>query len=305
MGHEDAPGRHAAPTGSIERCVSAIAADPLADLRKRDLMLPVHGIKREDLRDTFNDMRGGTRRHEAIDVLAPRHTPVLAVEDGTVARLFSSEAGGMTIYQFDPTERLHLLLRAPRELRAGCGGRQPRQARPSDRLRRYHWQRAERHSPSPLRDFQDDRREEVVAGDADRSLCRSEIGVPLRDRRVRYAEPGLRWLCRLQGRQPAFDGCECWTRTASAADERKKRTVLKGSARMSAAIVIASVAKLMAAAMNRSAKAHRASAQPQRMAGAIQAKSPSSASHDIRFPPDAAVGYLCRHRTVRGSGLRA
>ena len=84
--------------------IYAVSADPLADLRNRSLMLPVHGIKRDDLRDTFNDMRGGTRRHEAIDVLAPRHTPVLAVEDGTVARLFSSKAGGTTIYQFDPTE---------------------------------------------------------------------------------------------------------------------------------------------------------------------------------------------------------
>ena len=49
-------------------------------------------------------MRGGSRRHEAIDVLAPRNTPVLAVEDGTIARLFLSDAGGITIYQFDPTE---------------------------------------------------------------------------------------------------------------------------------------------------------------------------------------------------------
>ena len=92
------------PQVSSAAPISAISADPLADLRNRDLMLPVHGIKKDDLRDTFNDMRGGTRRHEAIDVLAPRHTPVLAVEDGTVARLFSSEAGGTTIYQFDPTD---------------------------------------------------------------------------------------------------------------------------------------------------------------------------------------------------------
>jgi murein DD-endopeptidase MepM/ murein hydrolase activator NlpD len=83
----------------------AISADPLADLRQRDLTLPVHGIKRDDLRDSFNDLRGGPRRHEAIDVLAPRHTPVVAVEDGTIARLFLSEAGGTTIYQVDPTEQ--------------------------------------------------------------------------------------------------------------------------------------------------------------------------------------------------------
>jgi murein DD-endopeptidase MepM/ murein hydrolase activator NlpD len=81
----------------------AISAAPFAELRQRQLTLPVEGIKKEDLRDHFNDMRG-TRRHEAIDVLAPRNTPVLAVEDGTIAKLFYSEGGGITIYQFDPTE---------------------------------------------------------------------------------------------------------------------------------------------------------------------------------------------------------
>ena len=73
-------------------------------LRMRSLTLPVQGIKREELRDTFNEMRGATRRHEALDVLAPRNTPVLAVEDGKIAKLFLSEAGGITLYQFDPSE---------------------------------------------------------------------------------------------------------------------------------------------------------------------------------------------------------
>jgi hypothetical protein len=48
-------------------------------------------------------MRGGTRRHEALDILAPRETPVLAVEDGVVAKLFLSKPGGITVYQFDPS----------------------------------------------------------------------------------------------------------------------------------------------------------------------------------------------------------
>jgi murein DD-endopeptidase MepM/ murein hydrolase activator NlpD len=74
------------------------------DLRQRALTLPVQGIKREELRDTFNEMRGSARRHEALDGLAPRNTPVLAVEDGTVAKLFLSDAGGITLYQFDPTQ---------------------------------------------------------------------------------------------------------------------------------------------------------------------------------------------------------
>jgi len=76
----------------------------IEDLRNRQLTLPVHGIKRDDLRDTFNETRGSSRRHEALDVLAPRNTPVLAVEDGTIAKLFLSDAGGITIYQFDPAD---------------------------------------------------------------------------------------------------------------------------------------------------------------------------------------------------------
>lgn len=81
----------------------AVSGVSVEDLRQRSLTLPVQGIKREELRDTFNEARGSSRRHEALDVLAPRHTPVLAVEDGTIAKLFLSDAGGITIYQFDPT----------------------------------------------------------------------------------------------------------------------------------------------------------------------------------------------------------
>ncbi len=82
--------------------VPGMSANPLGELRARSLTLPVQGIKRDELRDTFNEARGGTRRHEAMDVHAPRNTPVLAVEDGTIAKLFLSDAGGLTIYQFDP-----------------------------------------------------------------------------------------------------------------------------------------------------------------------------------------------------------
>ena len=93
------------PPQTVVPAAPAIAANPLEDLRRRNLTLPVQGIKREDLRDNFNELRGGTRRHEAIDVLAPRNTPVLAVEDGTIARLFFSDGGGgITVYQFDPSE---------------------------------------------------------------------------------------------------------------------------------------------------------------------------------------------------------
>lgn len=76
-----------------------------AELEARDLAIPVQGITPDQLHRSFDDMRGSTRRHHAIDILAPRNTPVTAVEDGVIARLFFSKAGGITIYQFDPTER--------------------------------------------------------------------------------------------------------------------------------------------------------------------------------------------------------
>ena len=64
--------------------------------------MPVLGVEPSALRDTFDEVRGTDRKHEALDILAPRGTPVVAVEDGTVAKLFESKAGGLTIYQFDP-----------------------------------------------------------------------------------------------------------------------------------------------------------------------------------------------------------
>ena len=66
--------------------------------------MPVQGVKAADLIDTFSAARGA-RVHEALDILAPRRTPVRAVEDGRVARLFTSKRGGLTVYQFDPSDR--------------------------------------------------------------------------------------------------------------------------------------------------------------------------------------------------------
>jgi len=83
----------------------AIEEDPIVDLTRRQLDVPVRGVTRRELRDTFAQRRGESRRHEALDILAPRHTPVVAVEDGTIAKLFLSKAGGLTVYQFDPTHR--------------------------------------------------------------------------------------------------------------------------------------------------------------------------------------------------------
>jgi murein DD-endopeptidase MepM/ murein hydrolase activator NlpD len=73
-------------------------------LASRRLAFPVKGFEK-GLRDNFAETRGGTRKHEALDIMAPRGTAVIAVDDGRVAKLFRSAAGGITLYQFDSEEK--------------------------------------------------------------------------------------------------------------------------------------------------------------------------------------------------------
>ena len=94
-----------APTaGTTISANTRVLGSDLDDLRGRSLLLPVRGLHAEDLVSSFEDARGRSRKHEAIDILAPRGTEVFAVEDGRVAKIFTSDAGGLTLYQFDPTE---------------------------------------------------------------------------------------------------------------------------------------------------------------------------------------------------------
>jgi murein DD-endopeptidase MepM/ murein hydrolase activator NlpD len=83
---------------------TTISDSDLSNLRARSLVIPVRDLEPDDLVSSFHDDRGSRRQHEAIDILAPRGTDVLAVEDGKVAKLFTSAGGGLTIYQFDPSE---------------------------------------------------------------------------------------------------------------------------------------------------------------------------------------------------------
>jgi murein DD-endopeptidase MepM/ murein hydrolase activator NlpD len=88
--------------------VATMGAGPISvleTLRGRDLRLPLDGVDLETFKHSFAEQRGSGRTHEAADMLAPRNTPVRAVDDGTIAKLFLSRAGGITIYQFDPSQR--------------------------------------------------------------------------------------------------------------------------------------------------------------------------------------------------------
>jgi len=79
----------------------------IAELRDRHLRLPLDEVNVESLKGDFDERRSGSggHQHEASDMLAPRNTPIHAVEGGTIAKLFFSQAGGRTIYQFDPGGR--------------------------------------------------------------------------------------------------------------------------------------------------------------------------------------------------------
>jgi murein DD-endopeptidase MepM/ murein hydrolase activator NlpD len=101
------PGEHGeVPTLATVATTGSVAHEEAVEwLRRRDLEIPVEDADDDDLRDTFADARGSGRAHEAIDIMAPRHTPVVATDDGVIAKLFNSQGGGgITIYQFDPTE---------------------------------------------------------------------------------------------------------------------------------------------------------------------------------------------------------
>ncbi len=71
------------------------------------LAIPVVGVKAQDLRDTFNDAREeGERVHDAIDIMSPLGTPVIAAAPGTVEKIWESEKGGHTVYVRSPDRRI-------------------------------------------------------------------------------------------------------------------------------------------------------------------------------------------------------
>lgn len=115
--------RHAPPpepepaVHNAELLLQRRSPTPPQQALRAHLMIPVQGVTRPQLQDTWGDARSEGRQHEGIDILAPQGTVVQAVADGRIVKFFDSVRGGVTIYQFDQSERFvyyyaHLSARA-------------------------------------------------------------------------------------------------------------------------------------------------------------------------------------------------
>ena len=90
-----------APTASPQ----VLTLDP-SYVGRLNLAVPVKGVNREQLLDTFKDARSEGRVHDAIDIPAPAGTPVIAAAEGEIIKLFESDRGGITIYQVSKDKKL-------------------------------------------------------------------------------------------------------------------------------------------------------------------------------------------------------
>lgn len=108
-GESPAPSSGPSATSARRPSLATVAMVPsrsmaaaIEKLRERELVIPVAGIDHSRIEDSFAASRdGGERQHNAVDILAPRNTPVVAADDGVILRLSSNTLGGITIYATD------------------------------------------------------------------------------------------------------------------------------------------------------------------------------------------------------------
>jgi murein DD-endopeptidase MepM/ murein hydrolase activator NlpD len=93
----------------IDSTPAVLPTETDLDVLRRELIVPVAGVLPSALFDSYDEMRGGTRKHEALDILAPRGTPVISAAPGRILKLFDSKAGGLMVYAADSTEHFILM----------------------------------------------------------------------------------------------------------------------------------------------------------------------------------------------------
>ena len=96
------------PTSFPDATVAVVGSttSDVAYLLSRRILMPVAGADMSKVEDSFYEPRDGGRTHRAIDILAPRGTPILAADDGKILRMSTSELGGISMYTVDPDARL-------------------------------------------------------------------------------------------------------------------------------------------------------------------------------------------------------
>jgi murein DD-endopeptidase MepM/ murein hydrolase activator NlpD len=100
------PAATAAPALSIDIPADVAALADVDYLRARHLVIPVAGADMSKVDDTFLDGRDDHRVHRAIDILAPRNTPILSADDGKILRMSTNALGGISMYTVDPLNRI-------------------------------------------------------------------------------------------------------------------------------------------------------------------------------------------------------
>ncbi len=90
------------PPAQVEPLPPELLRSDALTSNSRGLLMPVRGVSPSRLVDNFNEIHSG-HRHEALDIMAARGTPVVAVDEGNVVKLFNSKRGGLTVYQFNDT----------------------------------------------------------------------------------------------------------------------------------------------------------------------------------------------------------
>jgi murein DD-endopeptidase MepM/ murein hydrolase activator NlpD len=94
------------PLMTVSGYMPTTASADMEYLRSRQIIVPVAGADMSRVEDSFNDPRDGERVHRAIDILAPRGTPILSADDGRIMRMTTSTLGGISMYAVDPDQRI-------------------------------------------------------------------------------------------------------------------------------------------------------------------------------------------------------